>query len=658
MLIKSARQFRSYVISLFLLISGLIVTIGGVSIYKATQTHLIKSLKHEKLIQVSAIASLIDGNKHASIKNPWSYKKQNGKALSGTLNRVIEKEADKGQKIYTLNYNKDHFSYAVAPQIAATDTILITTNDIEICLIKNSQGELKLIYLGQERDSFNLISNTNSFNVQLSEAAKRTLLLINGQPIFFINHSNQLIGHFKNIVLSSNSAKSQIIVYKLGDKKVNVKYHFIPEGKALRLPGLTFIVDDLINDKFYALINDKQRKSGLIVENKQGGFYVVAPIANKINTNVGLLVLQVPQQILDHISDDILKSMLKGFAILMIFLLLAAIYFARKITSPIEQLTQAIARLIHQDFNFKLSPKGFGRLGFLAKQFNQMLSQLQNSRSELITLNRSYSRFVPHQLLKQLSEKGVNDIALGDSCERLMTIMFCDIRGFTTLSEAMSPTENFRFINRYLTRIAPVINDHGGIIDKYMGDGIMALFPNSADHAVKASIEMINALDRYNQKLIQKKLPPIAVGIGLHTGKTMLGTVGTTSRMDATVVSDAVNATARIEALNKSFSTQILISEETKRNLSDISQYKIRYIASCEIRGKFKPMTLYEIFDNDPASLQKEKLNNQTTMIRAWSAYKSGDSAMAIQMYQRLAENSPLDKSLDSLIERCQSGRL
>jgi len=100
-----------------------------------------------------------------------------------------------------------------------------------------------------------------------------------------------------------------------------------------------------------------------------------------------------------------------------------------------------------------------------------------------------------------------------------------------------------------------------------------------------------------------------------------------------------------------------LITEETKRQLKDLTQYQIRYIAVCQILGKSQPVTLYEVFDNDPFSLQKEKAQSQASMIKAWNTHRDGDSALAVQMYQRLIEKSPHDKSLFALIEFCQSGR-
>ncbi len=394
-----------------------------------------------------------------------------------------------------------------------------------------------------------------------------------------------------------------------------------------------------------------------IAEKNNLTWYATAPII-KNQKPIGLLVLQIGADSQAQLRKGLIEPIFFGLSILAILWMIVAIIFSRKITKPLDELTFAIARLIKNDFNFKLSAKRFGSFGFLANQFNQMLAKLHKSRSELINLNKSYSRFVPHQLLKQLGSSDVSDISLGDCSEREMTVLFCDIRGFTTLSETMSPEANFRFINRYLSQIAPVINKHGGIIDKYLGDGIMALFPTGADDALTAAINMIKQLERYNQKLKQKKLPIIEVGLGLHTGYTMLGTVGTSSRMDATVISDTVNAAARVESMTKAFATQILITSETKKALSDLNKYRIRYIASCYIKGKNKPVTLYEIFNNDSASLQKEKLQNQTMMIKAWKAYQQGNAEDAINMYRQLIEKSPLDKSLFALIERCQSGRL
>ncbi|WP_445240301.1 adenylate/guanylate cyclase domain-containing protein [Microcoleus vaginatus] len=107
-----------------------------------------------------------------------------------------------------------------------------------------------------------------------------------------------------------------------------------------------------------------------------------------------------------------------------------------------------------------------------------------------------------------------------------MTVLFSDIRSFTTISEAMTPQENFSFINSYLSRVSPVIRAHQGFIDKYIGDAIMALFPESADDAVRAAVEMQKQVIIYNQDRLRSNYPLIVIGIGLHAGHLMLGTIG------------------------------------------------------------------------------------------------------------------------------------
>lgn len=384
----------------------------------------------------------------------------------------------------------------------------------------------------------------------------------------------------------------------------------------------------------------------------------LAIIRDKQQNPAGVLVVEVSNRQIMALKGNLLESMLVTISLLFISLLVASIFFARKITSPFEQLTDAIERLIKNDFNFNLSLSGFGGYTHLAKQFNLMLLKLQVSRNELVSTNKAYSRFVPHQVLKLISPNGIKSTNLGDCIEKEMTILFCDIRGFTRLSESMPPHESFRFINRYLQIMVPVINKNGGTIDKYMGDGIMALFPNSADQALDAAIGMMISLAKYNKKLTANNLPIVEIGMGLHSGKMMLGTVGTSSRMDVTVISDTVNAAARIEALTKTFKTPILISEQLRLRLNRFDKQNLRFIATCAVQGKSKPMTIYEVFSQDPISIRNEKLSNQNGMIRGWEFYKNGETDRAVMQYQRLMEKSPMDKALLALIEAVQKGRL
>jgi len=641
-------------------IVGFVVLIAGGAFYKTSEDYLLASFERDKLAQIISMSALIDADYHQKIKSRSSLNKQRAQHLAGVFE--IAASSDEFQHdIFSLNYlsKKKQFKYAIDNRKAKKDTIVLSASGIELEIIKNKNGEVKLSRFGKQSDKLDINKQSTQLTFLLNKHNNQTFLYLNGRKLLELKNQKKLVALVDGALLDEKNNTKKII-FDLIKTKLTLSFSFVKQGNKLHHPGERFLTGLALHKKMLdVMTNDISADNYHVIDNQaENGFYVFSSIKNAASNSSGLLMMQVNNKTISQLKEQAFQAMLVNIGLLVAALMAAAIFFARKITEPVEQLNLAIARLIHNDFNFKLSAKKFGSFSFLANQFNLMLTRIQKSRNELVHLNKSYSRFVPHQLLKQLSHSGVSDITLGDSTERLMTIMFCDIRGFTSLSESMSPTANFKFINRYLSQIAPVINKHGGIIDKYLGDGIMALFPNGADEALQASIEMLEALKVYNKKLVQNKLPIIEVGIGLHSGKTMLGTVGTPSRMDATVISDSVNAAARVEALTKSFCTKILITEETKRQLSQLANYRIRYIASCQIQGKSKPVTLYEVFDNDPLSLQKEKLQNQATMIRAWKAYKNGDTETAVNMYQKLLEKNSNDKSLFALIERCQSGRL
>ncbi|MFC1820188.1 adenylate/guanylate cyclase domain-containing protein [Thermodesulfobacteriota bacterium] len=236
-------------------------------------------------------------------------------------------------------------------------------------------------------------------------------------------------------------------------------------------------------------------------------------------------------------------------------------------------------------------------------------------------LKRAYNRFVPQEFFKLLGEEDITKVKLGDQVERTMTVLFSDIRNFTSLSETMSPQKNFDFINSYLSQMEPVISKHGGIIDKYVGDAIMVLFPNGADDALKGSISMLSKLDSINQKLRKEGYGSIKIGIGLNTGLLMLGTVGGKNRMEGTVISDAVNLASRIEGMTKLYGVNLLISEYTYYNLKYIKKYYIRFIDRVFVKGKTQPQSVYEVFSADEISTREAKSKTIKIFEEALASY-------------------------------------
>ncbi|MGH6635940.1 MAG: adenylate/guanylate cyclase domain-containing protein, partial [Gammaproteobacteria bacterium] len=216
--------------------------------------------------------------------------------------------------------------------------------------------------------------------------------------------------------------------------------------------------------------------------------------------------------------------------------------------------------------------------------------------THLKELNLAASRFVPKEYLAFLEKQSLVDIHLGDHVTDEMTVMFSDLRFFTTLSEDMSPQENFDFVNAYLGRVSPVIRQHRGFIVKYLGDGIMAIFPGCVDDAVQAGIEKLNRVNEYNAYRKTKRRFPIQIGIGVNTGHMMVGMVGERHRMQGDAFSDHVNLTSRLEGLTKHYSISFIITAATKERLADPGRYDIRFLDKVQVKGKYKPLDLYEVY--------------------------------------------------------------
>ena len=281
-----------------------------------------------------------------------------------------------------------------------------------------------------------------------------------------------------------------------------------------------------------------------------------------------------------------------------------------------------------------------------------LIDALNQHQQQLSQLNQAYERFVPRQFLQLLHKRSILDVKLGDGVKREMSILFCDIRSFTNLSESMTPEDNFRFINAYLCRMEPAILDNGGFIDKYLGDAIMALFGRNADDAVKAAIAMLDTLNRYNQTRQHPERPPVKIGIGINTGDLMLGTVGGQTRMDGTVISDAVNLASRLEGLTKNYGVSLLISDRTFLAMKNQSDYHLRLIDRVQVKGKSEMVSVFEVFDADPPHLRDGKLATKTIFEQGLVLYNMGEFEEARDLFDRCCRHNPGDRASTIYLER------
>ena len=277
---------------------------------------------------------------------------------------------------------------------------------------------------------------------------------------------------------------------------------------------------------------------------------------------------------------------------------------------------------------------------------------LQEALARQEALAAGYSRFVPPEFLQFLDKDDITTVELGDHVQMEMTILFADIRSFTTLSEQMNPQDSFRFINAYLNRVGPIIRAHNGFIDKYIGDAIMALFPNSVDDALQAAIEMLETVAEYNKTRQRPGRPPIAIGIGLHKGPVTLGVVGESQRMEHTVVSDAVNLASRLEGLTKLYGASIIISRETLEKTVNVDVYNVRCLGETGVKGKRKTIAVAEILDGSDPNTTARKLRTRADFEAGLRHFQNGNDQKAKDFFERAYANCLNDKAARHYLKR------
>lgn len=252
-------------------------------------------------------------------------------------------------------------------------------------------------------------------------------------------------------------------------------------------------------------------------------------------------------------------------------------------------------------------------------------------------------KFVPKEFLQHLGRQAITDVRLGDHVATDMTVFFSDIRDFTSLSEGMTPKDNFEFLNSYLKRATPIIRTNRGFIDKYIGDAIMALFPNEPGDALKAATELQRELVNYNKGRKTAGYEPIRIGIGLHRGELILGTIGEEDRMQTTVIADAVNVASRIEGLTKTFGVGLLVSSKVVEKLQPGHTFNLRHLGAVKAKGKTKSVEIYECYDNDSSELKEHKSRTKELFANGVSDFRKGLFLSAGKTFQRVAALNQFD---------------
>lgn len=292
----------------------------------------------------------------------------------------------------------------------------------------------------------------------------------------------------------------------------------------------------------------------------------------------------------------------------------------------------------------------------------QLVIDLKKRVDEVESLVTAFEKFVPRQFLDRVATEGVrnlDELVIGKAQSETVSMLFSDIRSFTTLSETMPPQDVLNLINACFRRLSQPVHDNSGFVDKYIGDAIMALFDSCGDteesqaaNAVRAALGMQLALNAYNLERIEEGYQPIEVGVGVHTGPVIMGTVGVDTRMDMTVLGDSVNIAARLESLNKVYGSNVIVSAQTRRLLLGNDEFQWRELDCLRVKGRDEPLIVFEVFD-----AKQESADERGELLDIYHAalehYYAAQWDLAREKFEQYLEKDSTDVVSHLYIKRC-----
>lgn len=313
-----------------------------------------------------------------------------------------------------------------------------------------------------------------------------------------------------------------------------------------------------------------------------------------------------------------------------------AITLARSVCAPVKALTEGVDSVRSGDLSRRVEVKSSDELGLLGHAFNEMADGLQEKEQVRNLLGKVVSEEIASELL-------ANKIELGGE-EKEITVLFCDIRNFTEICETIAPQKVLVRLNNFFSEAAKIIESHQGVIDKYMGDALMALFGapikhgNEESRAIGVALEMQETIHRVMSEQDQSE-KPLNFGIGIASGQTLVGNMGSENRLNYSVIGDGVNVAARLEGLTKFYEIPILVNETVANNAS---QYTYRWIDRIRAKGKKQAINIYQPLSSNEIAAKHELLDLHHSSVEAYLA----------------AEWDSAEKGFISLKEQCDNKKL
>ena len=361
--------------------------------------------------------------------------------------------------------------------------------------------------------------------------------------------------------------------------------------------------------------------------------YFLATINNYSNDAVSL-VKQVLQINAGNFNNYLWIVLLTLIYLLIVFLLF------KVITKPLKKLEQALERLSDGNVSDRIVIGGGKQFLKMEYDLNKINENYRKKENIIKQTNVEYEKYIPKQFIKFLGKNSVLDLQVGTQVKKEVTTLFCDIRNSTQVSTSLSLEENFNYINSYLNVVSPIIRKYNGFIDKYLGDGIMAVFTRSRQ-AYDCAHAIIKAVNEKNASNIS--MPNLDVGVSLSTGDVVFGVVGDDTRKSITVISDSVNFTAKIGEVNKVFGSLVTFSKSTLNDLSAKMNINYRYIGNLKFDDK-EYISIFESLDAYPRLKREKMIKNKVQFEQGVRAYVNGKFGQAKDIFESVFKKEKEDK--------------
>jgi adenylate cyclase len=385
----------------------------------------------------------------------------------------------------------------------------------------------------------------------------------------------------------------------------------------------------------------------------------LSPVANGVEHHVAAVENILRKDFLIREPNHVMFELLLSLVVAAIFIILLS--KADALVCLIVLIAgYNLIELIDQKFFFgqgKLIHLGFLHIQNVSIFSSMILFRFFVEEREKRKVKGAFQQYLnPSVINKLLSSPEA--LKLGGE-KRELTVFFSDVRGFTSISEMLSPETLASLLNEYFTPMTDIVLESGGLLDKYIGDALMAVWgaplpmPDHADRALHSSLRMLDALDKLRENWKERNLPAIDIGCGINTGMMVVGNMGSTQRFDYTVLGDAVNLGSRLEGITKEYGVRVICSEATRRQLRRPEDFVLRELDSIKVKGKNEPIVIYEVmrFSSDKREFA---LRIKSLFEEGLNKYRARDFEGAMHMMLQILQFSAQDGPASVFLERCE----